>query len=74
MIDLASAAILVFVLFEKMHFFVSTIVGMLKVLICSVFVKFWIPRATFRSNHYGDKVGGYHILLTCTLNSPNTSP
>ena len=27
-----------------------------------------------RSNHYVDKVGGYHKIWICTLNPPNASP
>ena len=35
---------------------------------------FSIPRAPSRSNHYVDKVGGYHESLICILNSPMLSP
>ena len=38
------------------------------------FLIFSIPRAPSRSNHYVDKVGGYHRILICTLNPPDASP
>ena len=39
-----------------------------------LFSAFLIPRALSSSNHYVDKLGGYHEVWICTLSPPNASP
>ena len=69
-IDLANAVISVSVLFQKNVIRHKTWWDVL----FFGFFDFSIPRAPSRSNHYVDKVGGYHKMLICTLNSPNAFP
>ena len=73
--DLANAVILVFVLLGGIYIFAfPKLAGMLDFVFSIMFVIVSTPRAPSRSNHYGDKLGGYHKMLICTLNPPSASP
>ena len=72
-IDLAIAVILVFSIFWGFHFRPQTCWNV-DFHLFSMLFNFPIPCATSRSNHYVDKVGGYHKILICIWNPPNASP
>ena len=71
-IDFANVVILVFAFFGKINLSSHNLLGFFDGLM--IFVICSIPYAPSRSNHYVDKVGGYHKVLICILNFPNASP
>ena len=73
-IDLTNAVILVSVLFEKTHLWSQNLLECWIFHVFNDFLIFATPRAPSKSNHYVHKVGGYLIILICTLNPPNASP
>ena len=66
--------------FWSLHFATKTFISSQNLLefyifkLFNDFLKFPIPPAPSRSNHYVDKAGGYHNILICTLNPSNASP